>query len=78
MNAWLSEDGLVLGQVFTDEKSNEITAIPELLDILSVAGHGWVERRDYYVCILGFHAFAVTIHTRSLDKQTIFCFNIVM
>ena len=39
VNAWLSEDGMVLGQVFTDEKSNEITAIPELLDILSVAGH---------------------------------------
>lgn len=28
-----------VGKVFTDEKSNEITDIPELLDILSVAGH---------------------------------------
>jgi predicted transposase YbfD/YdcC len=39
VNALFSENGLVLGQVFTKEKSNEITAIPELLDILDVAGH---------------------------------------
>jgi predicted transposase YbfD/YdcC len=38
VNALFSENGLVLGQVFTNEKSNEITAIPELLDILDVAG----------------------------------------
>ncbi|MDR0884960.1 MAG: ISAs1 family transposase [Clostridiales Family XIII bacterium] len=38
VNAWFSENGLVLGQVFTKEKSNEITAIPELLDILDIAG----------------------------------------
>jgi predicted transposase YbfD/YdcC len=25
--------GVVLGQIITDEKSNEITAIPKLLDI---------------------------------------------
>jgi predicted transposase YbfD/YdcC len=39
VNAFFSENGLVLGQVFTREKSNEITAIPELLDILDVASH---------------------------------------
>jgi predicted transposase YbfD/YdcC len=39
VNAFFSENGMVLGQVFTREKSNEITAIPELLDILDVAGH---------------------------------------
>ena len=38
VSAWFSETGMVLGQVKTDEKSNEITAIPELLDILDVAG----------------------------------------
>jgi predicted transposase YbfD/YdcC len=38
VSAWCSETGLVLGQVKTSEKSNEITAIPELLDILDVTG----------------------------------------
>lgn len=38
VSAWACETGLVLGQVKTDEKSNEITAIPELLQVLAVAG----------------------------------------
>lgn len=37
VSAWASENNLVLGQVRTSEKSNEITAIPELLDILEIA-----------------------------------------
>ena len=32
VSAWASEQGLVLGQRCVDGKSNEITAIPELLD----------------------------------------------
>jgi len=36
VSAWCSRDKLILGQVKTDEKSNEITAIPELLDMLSI------------------------------------------
>ncbi|SHI01519.1 ISAs1 family transposase [Clostridium grantii] len=36
VSAWASENGMVLGQVKTDEKSNEITAISELLDLLFV------------------------------------------
>ncbi|MFH1107759.1 MAG: ISAs1 family transposase [Planctomycetota bacterium] len=32
------ENGLTLGQVATDEKSNEITAIPELIDRIDVKG----------------------------------------
>jgi predicted transposase YbfD/YdcC len=32
VSAWASEQGLVLGQRRVDDKSNEITAIPELLD----------------------------------------------
>lgn len=39
VSAWFSETDMVLGQVKTTEKSNEITAIPELLDILDIAGH---------------------------------------
>lgn len=38
VSAWSSETGLVLGQIKTSEKSNEITAIPELIDILDIAG----------------------------------------
>lgn len=38
VSAWASEAGLVLGQVATENKSNEITAIPQLLDLLDVAG----------------------------------------
>jgi len=34
--AFASESGLCLGQLGTDVKSNEITAIPQLLDILNV------------------------------------------
>lgn len=38
VSAWASENGLVLGQVKVDEKSNEITAIPKLLEILEISG----------------------------------------
>lgn len=38
VSAWASENGLTLGQVATDEKSNEITAIPELIERLDVKG----------------------------------------
>jgi hypothetical protein len=39
VSAWACENNLVLGQVKTNEKSNEITAIPELLDIINIAGN---------------------------------------
>jgi predicted transposase YbfD/YdcC len=39
VSAWACENNLVLGQVKTDEKSNEITAIPNLLDILDISGN---------------------------------------
>ena len=38
VSAWASEARLSLGQVAVDEKSNEITAIPRLLEILNVKG----------------------------------------
>jgi predicted transposase YbfD/YdcC len=38
VSAWASENGLVLGQVKVDDKSNEITAIPELLQRLELNG----------------------------------------
>lgn len=38
VSAWANENNLVLGQVKVSEKSNEITAIPKLLDLLDLAG----------------------------------------
>ncbi len=38
ISAFASEIGIVLGQLKVDGKSNEITAIPQLLDILDVEG----------------------------------------
>jgi predicted transposase YbfD/YdcC len=38
VSAWACASRLVLGQVKTDEKSNEITAIPELLRMLDLTG----------------------------------------
>ena len=38
VSAWASENSLVLGQTKVDEKSNEITAIPELLKLLDLSG----------------------------------------
>jgi predicted transposase YbfD/YdcC len=38
VSAWASGSGLVLGQTKVDEKSNEITALPELLDMLEIEG----------------------------------------
>jgi len=39
VSAWASHAGLVLGQEACDEKSNEITAIPKLLDVLDLKGN---------------------------------------
>jgi predicted transposase YbfD/YdcC len=39
VSAWACENNLVLGQVKTHEKSNEITAIPELLESINIAGN---------------------------------------
>jgi predicted transposase YbfD/YdcC len=36
VSAWASEQGLVLGQRCVDDESNEITAVPELLDRLAL------------------------------------------
>lgn len=38
VNAWCNDVELVLGQYRTEAKSNEITAIPQLLDLLSIEG----------------------------------------
>jgi hypothetical protein len=38
VSAWASEQGIALGQVATEAKSNEITAIPQLLEQIDLAG----------------------------------------
>ena len=38
VSAWASEEGIALGQVATEEKSNEITAIPLLLEQIDLTG----------------------------------------
>jgi predicted transposase YbfD/YdcC len=48
VSAWATEHHLCLGQVATAEKSNEITAIPELLELLQL--HGAVVTIDAMGC----------------------------
>ena len=38
VSAWATERGIALGQVATDAKSNEITAIPQLLGQIDLKG----------------------------------------
>ena len=38
VSAWANEARLVLGQIATEEKSNEITAVPALLELLDIGG----------------------------------------
>jgi predicted transposase YbfD/YdcC len=38
VSLWASENGVVLGQRKVDDESNEITAVPKLLDMLEIAG----------------------------------------
>lgn len=60
LSAWASENEIVLGQLKTDAKSNEITAIPELLRMLEVAG-----------CIVTIDALGCQreIAARSVEKE---------
>jgi len=38
VSAWAAEQGIVLGQRTVDDKSNEISAIPDLLEVLAIEG----------------------------------------
>jgi predicted transposase YbfD/YdcC len=38
VSAWAEQNRLTLGQIATEEKSNEITAIPKLLELLDIRG----------------------------------------
>lgn len=60
VSAWAVENRLVLAQVAVDEKSNEITAIPELLQLLVLEG-----------CIVTIDAMGTqrTIAAQIIDQQ---------
>lgn len=38
VSAWVTENEITLGEIAVEEKSNEITAIPELLDLIDIEG----------------------------------------
>ena len=38
VNAWASENNALLAQITTEEKSNEVTAIPKLIDLIDIRG----------------------------------------
>jgi len=38
VSAWVSENHITLGELAVDDKSNEITAIPELLELIDIEG----------------------------------------
>lgn len=38
VNVWASETGITLAQIAVDEKANEITAVPEVLDMVEISG----------------------------------------
>jgi predicted transposase YbfD/YdcC len=44
VSSWAADNEIVLGQRKVDEKSNEITAIPELLKLLAISG--WIVTID--------------------------------
>ncbi len=48
VSAWASSQGITLGQIAVDSKSNEITAIPQLLGILEL--HGAIVSIDAMGC----------------------------
>lgn len=71
VSAWASENRLLLGQVAVSSKSNEITAIPALLELLDIsgsiitidamgtqhkiAGQIWDKGADYVLCLKANH-----------------------
>ena len=77
VSAWLSEFGLTLAQVATEEKSNEITAIPELLKLIDLKGAiitidamgTQVDIADQIVRAEGDYILALKANHRTLYRQ---------
>jgi len=62
VSAFAVDNGVVLGQIKTDDKSNEITAIPELLKLLDISGS--IVSIDAMGCQ---ENIAKTIHSKGAD-----------
>jgi predicted transposase YbfD/YdcC len=83
VNAFAAESGIVLGQRKVDGKTNEITAIPELLDMLYLKGcivttdamgtQGWIVKKiienkaDYVLAVKGNQGRLMEDIVRSFD-----------
>lgn len=48
VSAWVSKAKAVFGQLDADEKSNETTAVPELLELLYI--EGYISTADAMIC----------------------------
>jgi predicted transposase YbfD/YdcC len=83
INAWVKENAMTLGQYATDIKSNEITAIPELLKLLSLKGaivttDAMGCQKDIARCIRerGAHyLFGLKANQPSLHQEVLGCFD---
>jgi predicted transposase YbfD/YdcC len=64
VTAWVSENHITLGEIVVDEKSNEITAIPVLLDTLDIEGA--VVTADALAC-------QTDIARKIVDKKAGYC-----
>lgn len=73
ISAWANENQLVLGQMATDEKSNEITAVSELLDTLDVSG--CIITADAMSTILLHRQFRCFVHSA---ESIVLCQAVVM
>ena len=67
VSAWANSSKMVLGQLRTEEKSNEITAIPNLLDLLEIKG-----------CIVTIDAMGCQkdIATKIIEKEADYIFGL--
>lgn len=84
LNAWSTHNGLVLGQLAVEEKSSEITAMPELMDVLdlkdcivtadalncqkSIAAKAIDKKAEYILVIKGNHPLAYSEIKEYMDK----------
>ena len=61
VSAWACQNSMLLGQVQTDKKFNEITVIPELLRLLSLKG---------CIVTIGVMGYQKTISQTLIDAST--------
>ena len=67
VSAWVSENQITLGEITVDEKSNEITAIPKLLDLVDVSGS--IVTIDAMGC-------QTDIAKKIIEKEADYCFGL--